>query len=101
VPDIVVFAWERIPDDNGDVANIFMLQIGRSDSLRPEPDQSYREYPIVSNTVAVGWLIDPDERSVLVYPPGQQQVTGTGRATRSRPRLRLVRDLFGWLRLEA
>jgi len=35
----------------------------------------------------LGWLIDPDERSVLVYPPGQQPelLQERGRTTRSRP----------------
>jgi len=52
VPDIVVFAWERIPWMTMEMPTYSgLLQIGRSRfSPRPEPDQSYREYPALSQT---------------------------------------------------
>jgi len=50
-----------------------LLQIGRSRfSPRPEPDQSWNILHCLKHGSRLGWLIDPDERSVLVYPPGQQ-----------------------------
>jgi len=70
LPDIVVFAWERIPGDNG----MLPTYSGCSDWTikilpRPEPDQSYWNILHFSNTVAIWWS---DEHSMLVYPPGQQ-----------------------------
>lgn len=110
VPDVVVFAWERIPlDDNGDVANVF----GAAPDWTIEilsPDQSQTK--VTGNILhclkygsRLGWLIDPDERSVLVYPPGQQlellQKPGDVLAVPDLvAQMQLtVRDLFGWLRL--
>jgi Uma2 family endonuclease len=110
VPDIVVFAWERIPlDDNGDVANIF----GAAPDWTIEilsPDQSQTKVTgnilhCLKHGSRLGWLIDPDERSVLVYPLGQQpellQEPGDVLPVPDLvAQLRLtVRDLFGWLRL--
>ena len=110
VPDIVVFAWERIPlDDNGDVANVF----GSAPDWTIEilsPDQSQTKVTgnilhCLKHGSRLGWLIDPDERSVLVYPPGQQpellQKPGDVLPVPDLvSQLRLtVRDLFAWLRL--
>ncbi|MBD1908632.1 Uma2 family endonuclease [Trichocoleus sp. FACHB-6] len=53
----------------------------------------------------LGWLLDPDERSVLLYPRGQQpellQETGDVLPVPDLvAELRLtVGDLFGWLKL--
>ncbi len=55
----------------------------------------------------LGWLIDPDERSVLVFPPAQQpELLQEPEEVLPVPELvadlRLtVGDLFGWLRLES
>jgi len=52
-------------------------------------------------------LIDPDQRSVLVYPPGQQpELLDEGETILPvpafMPELQLtVGDLFGWLKLES
>ena len=110
VPDVMVFAWERIPvDDNGDVANVF----GAAPDWTIEilsPDQ--RQTKVTGNILhclkygsRLGWLIDPDERSVLVYPPGQQpellQKPGDVLPVPDLvAQMRLtVGDLFGWLKL--
>ncbi|MBW4546762.1 MAG: Uma2 family endonuclease [Symplocastrum torsivum CPER-KK1] len=53
----------------------------------------------------LGWLIDPDERSVLVYPLGQQpELLREPKDVLPVPDLLAgwqvtVGDLFGWLRL--
>lgn len=77
VPDVAVFTWERIPrKENGGVANVFqsapdwMIEI-------LSPDQSATKvtkkilHSLKSET-QMGWLIDPDEKTVFVYQPNQQ-----------------------------
>jgi Uma2 family endonuclease len=54
---------------------------------------------------SLGWLIDPDERAVLVYPPGQQpQFLQKEQEILPVPHLvgdfeLSVGQLFGWLKL--
>jgi len=75
VPDSSVCLGKDPLDDNGDVAKYTgLLQIGRS---RFFPDQSQTKVTgnilhCLKHGSRLGWLIDPDERSVWVYPPGQQ-----------------------------
>lgn len=55
----------------------------------------------------MGWLIDPEERSVLVYPQGQQpeffqEAADVLPVPATMGQLRLtVGDLFGWLKLNS
>ncbi|RMF64696.1 MAG: Uma2 family endonuclease [Cyanobacteria bacterium J069] len=77
VPDIAVFTWNRIPlDAEGDIANEFhaapdwMVEI-----LSPDQNQSNVTAKILHSLkfgCRIGWLIDPNIKSVLVYPSGQQ-----------------------------
>jgi Uma2 family endonuclease len=77
VPDVAVFAWERIPlDANGDVANVFETYPDWTIEIL-SPDQS--QMKVTGNILhclkygtSLGWLLDPDEKSVLIYPPKQQ-----------------------------
>ncbi|WP_315791060.1 Uma2 family endonuclease [Fischerella sp. JS2] len=77
VSDVAVFAWERIPkDENGDVANVFQAALDWTIEIL-SPDQSPTK--VIGNILhclkqgcRMGWLIDPDERSLLIYPLGQQ-----------------------------
>ncbi len=110
VPDIAVFAWERIPlDDNGDVANVFAAAPDWTIEIL-SPDQSHTK--VTGNILhclkqgsRLGWLIDPEFRSLLVYPPGQQpellqQSSDVLPVPDLVTSLRLtVGDLFGWLSL--
>lgn len=72
VPDIAIFAWERIPrDEDGSIANQF--------SLAPDwiveilsPDQSQTKVTkkilfCLQHGTQLGWLIDPAEQTVFVY----------------------------------
>lgn len=80
VPDITVFKWSRIPiNEKGRVANIFPLYPDWTIEIL-SPDQSITKVntKINKNLVhclkhgsSLGWLINPDEESVLVYPPHQ------------------------------
>ncbi len=79
IPDIAVFAWERIPlDASGDVANVFETHPDWTIEIL-SPDQSQTK--VTGNILhclkygsSLGWLLDPDEKSVLVFPPKQQLI---------------------------
>ncbi|TAF56535.1 MAG: Uma2 family endonuclease [Oscillatoriales cyanobacterium] len=76
IPDISVFSWSRIVrDDNGEIANM----IDRAPDWTIEilsPGQSQTR--VTKNILTcldhgseLGWLIDPEERAVLVFLPGE------------------------------
>ncbi|MBW4535647.1 MAG: Uma2 family endonuclease [Pleurocapsa minor HA4230-MV1] len=92
VPDVSVFIWERIArDENGEIANVFQLapdwtiEILSPDGRYKLPNSIRETRPYQSQTKVtknilhcldhgseMGWLIDPDERTVFVYLPKQQ-----------------------------
>ncbi|HEY9618216.1 MAG TPA: Uma2 family endonuclease [Microcoleaceae cyanobacterium] len=77
VPDIAVFAWERIPvDQQGEIANVFPTYPDWTiEILSPEQSQTRVTRNILhclKYGSQMGWLIDPKERSLLIYPTGQQ-----------------------------
>ncbi|MDZ8239615.1 MAG: Uma2 family endonuclease [Nostoc sp. ChiQUE01a] len=110
VPDVAVFAWERIPlDERGDVANVFKTYPDWTIEIL-SPDQSQTK--VTGNILhclkygsKLGWLIDPDERCVLVYPPNQQpELLEEEQQILPVPDLVsglqiTVGELFGWLKL--
>ncbi|MEL0591529.1 MAG: Uma2 family endonuclease [Planktothrix rubescens PR222] len=77
IPDVVVFVWERIPLDNdGDIANSFKAHPDWTIEIL-SPEQS--TIKVISNILhclncgcQMGWLIVPEEKSIFVYPSGQQ-----------------------------
>jgi Uma2 family endonuclease len=77
VPDVSVFAWDRIPiDKNGDIANVFPLYPDWVIEVL-SPDQSPTKVTgnilhCLKHGCQIGWLIDPEERSLLIYPFGKQ-----------------------------
>jgi Uma2 family endonuclease len=79
IPDVSVFTWNRIPlDDNGDIANVFTSYPDWTiEILSPDQNQTKVTNNILHSLNAgcqMGWLIDPDEKSVLVYPAGKQPI---------------------------
>ncbi|QLE55265.1 Uma2 family endonuclease [Nostoc sp. TCL26-01] len=76
IPDISVFLWHRIPrQENGRVANVFSIAPDWTIEIL-SPDQSQTK--VTKNILhclkygtQMGWLIDPQEQSVFVYPPDQ------------------------------
>jgi Uma2 family endonuclease len=74
VPDIVVVTSQKIPrDENGDIANIFSFAPDWTIEIL-SPDQSHTKVArnilhCIQNGTQIGWLIDPEERSVFVYSP--------------------------------
>ncbi len=108
VPDIAVFAWERIPvDDEGNVANTFSIAPDWIIEILSPGQNSIRVTGKILHALEygsqMGWLIDPETRSVLIYPPKQQPQL-LQKETDSLPVPALVSDLhltvgdlFGWL----
>ena len=77
VPDVTVFTWDRIPrQDNGRIANAFNIAPDWTIEIL-SPNQSYIRVMknilhCLDNGTELGWLIDPQEQSVLVYFHAQQ-----------------------------
>lgn len=77
VPDIAVFTWERIPSTpEGAIANQFNAHPDWAIEIL-SPDQSVTR--VTSNILhclnhgsQMGWLIDPNEKLILVYASNQQ-----------------------------
>ncbi|NJM65176.1 MAG: Uma2 family endonuclease [Acaryochloris sp. RU_4_1] len=110
VPDIAVFVWNRIPcDDRGEIANTFSLAPDWTIEIL-SPDQSHTKVTknilhCLHHGASMGWLVDPDEKTVFVYYPKQEiAIFDEPDAVLPLPifakRLKLrVMDLFAWLKL--
>lgn len=110
VPNIAVFTWNRIPcDDSGEVANTFLLAPDWTIEIL-SPDQSHTR--VTKNIVhglqhgtSMGWLIDPDEKTVFVYRPKQEiEIYDAANEVLLGPDfasgLQLsVKNLFAWLKI--
>ena len=76
VPDIAVFEWSRIPlNANGEIENRF--EIGPDWTIEILSHQNPTR--VINNILfclnhnaKLGWLIDPEEKLVLVFKPQQQ-----------------------------
>lgn len=77
VPDITVFSWQRIPlDTNGEIENNFDIHPDWTiEILSPEQSPTRIIDKILfclNHGTELGWLVDPQERIVLVFRSGQQ-----------------------------
>jgi Uma2 family endonuclease len=73
VPDISVFTWNRIPKDaNGEIANVFEVAPDWIVEILSPDQHSTKVTKKILHCLdygcLMGWLIDPDDRSVIVYP---------------------------------
>jgi Uma2 family endonuclease len=109
VPDIAVFENSRIPrNESGEIGDIFTAAPDWIIEVL-SPDQSpTKVLKNISHSIMhgsqMGWLIDPDERSILVFQPGQSLIVidevGTALPVpkfASAMQLTLG-DVFGWLK---
>ncbi|OAB57549.1 hypothetical protein AY600_10680 [Phormidium willei BDU 130791] len=77
VPDVVVLSWERIPiDEDGEIANLIPLAPDWAIKIL-SPEQSHTRVTknllhCLKHGTAMGWLIDPAEKTVFVYRPKQE-----------------------------
>jgi Uma2 family endonuclease len=79
IPDISVFTWDRLPiDSKGDLANTFTtppdwtIEILSLDQHQNKVVRNILH--CLDNGCQLGWLIDPEDRSVVIYPPGKQPI---------------------------
>jgi Uma2 family endonuclease len=110
VPDISVFSWERIPlDSSGNIANVFPICPDWTIEIL-SPDQSPTKVTgnilhCLRHGCQIGWLIDPEEQSILIFPSGQQpELLNAEQDVLPVPSLEAnlqitVGDVFGWLKL--
>jgi Uma2 family endonuclease len=110
VPDVVVLGWERISrDEKGEIANVFAnFPDWTIEILSLEQNQTKVTKNILhclQHGTSLGWLIDPEEQSVLIFPQGKQpQLLELDSdwlpVPDFLPELKLtVGELFGWLKL--
>jgi Uma2 family endonuclease len=108
VPDAAVFLWERIPFEvDGEVPNTFGIYPDWSvEILSPEQKAT----KVISNILhclkfgtQLGWLIDPEERLILAFIPGQEPVELIGSDRLPTPKFLTldltVEQVFGWLKV--
>ncbi|MGE5655202.1 MAG: Uma2 family endonuclease [Actinomycetota bacterium] len=109
VPDISVFSWGRIPlDANGEIENEFEICPDWIIEIL-SPDQSLTRVMnkilfCLNQGTELGWLIDPEERAIVTFQPGQQPVVREGGdilpVLSSLTDLQLsVAAIFSWLNL--
>jgi Uma2 family endonuclease len=108
VPDIAVFKWSRIPfDADGEVPNDFLLHPDWTIEIL-SPEQSSNR--VIGNILyclqhgcQLGWLIDPADRSILVFHPDRQPelLQGSDRLSVLEDiHLELTVDrIFAWLKM--
>ncbi len=108
IPDISVFTWSRIPcDTNGEIANTIETHPDWTiEILSPEQSQTRVTKNILhclQHGSQLGWLIDPDEQTVLVYfPPEQVKIFDQSSDRLPTPSFSAnvhltVGELFSWL----
>ena len=108
VPDIAVFEWSHLPlDQNGEIENVFPIPPDWTiEILSPEQ----RPTRVIDNIVfclnhgtQLGWLVDPEERIVLIFLPNQLPITLEDPAAQLPVLAALsgwqltIGELFGWL----
>jgi Uma2 family endonuclease len=79
VPDITVFEWSRLPiNATGEVENVFPIYPDWTIEIL-SPDQ--RPTRVINNILfclnhgtTLGWLIDPEEKTILIFRPNQQPI---------------------------
>ena len=109
VPDIAVFEWSRLPfDADGDIANMFNRAPDWTIEILSPGQSSSR---VVDNLLyclnaggQMGWLINPQDKDVLVFPAGKQPIAVRGAEELLpipdfMPALELsLGEVFGWLK---
>ncbi|MDJ0728452.1 MAG: Uma2 family endonuclease [Crocosphaera sp.] len=110
VPDLVVLQWNRIPrEENGDIANSCLTHPDWTIEVL-SPNQNYVKVTgnilhCLNYGTELGWLIDPETQSILVFFPQQQpllleELEDNLPVPNFLAELQLtVGDIFSWLKL--
>lgn len=108
VPDATVFVWDRILfEPDGEVPNSFAIAPDWTIGIL-SPDQKVTK--VISNILhclrygsQLGWLMDPEDRMILAFRPGQEPLELSNGDRLPVPQflpLELTVDqVFGWLRV--
>jgi len=80
IPDISVFSWRRIPlDANGEIENTFEIAPDWVIEILSPEQSSIRVIDNIlfclNSGTELGWLIDPQERIIMIFRSGQQPET--------------------------
>ncbi|MBE9043856.1 Uma2 family endonuclease [Pleurocapsales cyanobacterium LEGE 10410] len=108
VPDIAVFKWSRIPfDANGEIPNDFLLCPDWTIEILSTEQRANR---VTGNILyclqygcQLGWLIDPEDRSILVFftnrPPVLLQLSELLPVLEDIDLKLEVTQVFSWLKM--
>ncbi len=110
VPDVAVFNWSRIPfaADGEDDSDFLLPPDWTIEILSPEQSSNRVTGNILyclDHGCQLGWLIDPEDRSILVFRPNQQPELLQG--DERLPVLAgidlelTVATVFGWLKMSS
>ncbi len=109
IPDVAVFEWNRIPFDlNGEVPDDFAVYPDWTIEIL-SPDQKPNK--VIGNILhclehgcKLGWFLDPDDRSILIFLPKQQPqllLAGDRLPVLETIELQLtVSEVFAWLKMD-
>lgn len=109
VPDVAVLRWNQIVfnDDGEPVDDVLIAPDWAIEILSPEQSSNRVTGNILhclKHGSQLGWLIDPDDRSVLIFLPNQQTELCQGSdllAVLHNIELQLTAEqVFGWLRMK-
>ena len=107
VPDASVFCWERIPfDADGEVANAFETHPDWAIEILSANQTATKVIRNILHCLKqgsqLGWLVDPEERIILVFRPDQLPIELVDdQVLPVLPDLALaltVNEVFGWLK---
>ena len=110
IPDVAVFNWSRIPfaADREDDSDFLLPPDWTIEILSPEQSSNRVTGNILyclDHGCQLGWLIDPEDRSILVFRPNQQPELLQG--DERLPVLAgidlelTVAQVFGWLKMSS
>lgn len=108
VPDVAVLRWENIQfDENGEPVDDVLIAPDWTIEILSSEQSSNRVtgniLQCLKYNCQLGWLIDPDDRSILVFQPQQQPELGYGKdnlIVLAGIELSLtVEQVFDWLRM--
>ncbi len=110
IPDVAVFRWQRIElDESGEPLDDVLVAPNWTIKIL-SPDQSSNRFTgnvlhCLKHGCQLGWLIDPDDRSVIVFQPQQQPDLfhqGDDLIALEGIELKLTAEqVFSWLRMKA
>ncbi len=114
VPDIAVFLWDRIPlTPEEEIANQFDSFPDWTIEIL-SPNQKTTKVKVIDNILycleygcQLGWLIDPDERSIFVFQPHQTLKNYKINSAEKLPVLESIElnltvpHIFGWLTMKS